>query len=78
MIVESVCSLKPVEEPRVNIQLNESLIHADESSYYGWVSVGCSTALFYLGYHRLEIANNLLASHLLEFKRYLMNKGYPA
>ena len=83
VIVESARALEPVEEQLVNGLLDESLIHADETSHgeagvllWLWVFIGCSTALFYIGYRSLEIVDNLLGSHPLEFKGHLMSDGY--
>ena len=83
VIVESARALEPVEEQLVNDLLDESLIHADETSHgeagvllWLWVFIGRSTALFYIGYRSLEIVDNLLDSHPHGYQGYLMSDGY--
>ena len=83
VVVESARALEPVEKHLVNDLLDEALIHADETSHgeagallWLWVFIGRSTALFYIGYRTLEIMDNLLDSHPLGFKGYLMADGY--
>ncbi len=84
VVVESARALAPVEEQLVEDLLNESLIHADETSHneagallWLWVFISRSTALFFIGHRTLEIIDNLLDTHPLPFKGYLMSDGYP-
>ena len=80
-IVESARALAPVEEQLVEELLNESLLHADETSHkeagallWLWVFITATTALFFIGYRSKEIFNNLLASS--SFDGWLMSDGY--
>lgn len=84
VIVESARALAPVEELLVEDLLNDSLIHADETSHgeagallWLWVFISHSTALFFIGHRTLEIIDNLMDTHPLQFKGYLMSDGYP-
>jgi IS1 family transposase len=82
-IIESARALAPVEEELVKDLLNESLLHADETSHkeagtllWLWVFITASTALFFIGYRSKEIFNNLLASCSSTFEGWLMSDGY--
>ena len=75
---EPARALAPVEEELVNDLLNESLLHADETSHKeaGWVFITASTALFLIGYRTKEIFTNLLAATASPFDGWLMTDGY--
>jgi IS1 family transposase len=82
-IVESARALAPVEEQLVEELLNESLLHADETSHkeagvllWLWVFITATTALFFIGYRSKEIFNNLLVSCSSTFDGWLMSDGY--
>lgn len=82
-IVESARALAPVEEELVKDLLNESVLHADETSHkeagtllWLWVFITATTALFFIGYRSKEIFNNLLDSCSSTFDGWLMSDGY--
>lgn len=82
-IIESARALAPVEEELVKDLLNESLLHADETSHkeagtllWLWVFITATTALFLIGYRSKEIFNNLLDSCSSPFDGWLMSDGY--
>jgi len=82
-IIESARALAPVEEELVKDLLNESLLHADETSHkeagtllWLWVFITATTALFFIGYRSKEIFNNLLVSCSSPFEGWLMSDGY--
>jgi len=82
-MIESARALAPVEEELINDLLNESLLHADETSHkeagallWLWVFITASTALFLIGYRTKEIFTNLLAATASPFDGWLMTDGY--
>ncbi len=82
-MVESARAMAPVEEQLVEELLNESLMHADETSHkeagallWLWVFITSSTALFFIGYRSKEIFINLMDSSASGFDGWLMSDGY--
>jgi transposase len=82
-LVESARALAPVEESLVEDLLNETLIHADETSHkesgellWLWVFISVNTALFLVGKRTKTIFTDLIASSESPFTGWLMSDGY--
>lgn len=82
-LMESARALAPVEADIADAVLNESLMHADETSHpeaitrlWLWVFLTSTTALFLIGTRSKELFTNLLDSSTPRFKGWLMSDGY--